>query len=62
MKYTESQKLNSDDLLKYLVSFFKLEAVEGQRANLASVTPYYEIRISKTSFVRDPKLPPFIQK
>ena len=27
MKYTESQKLNSDDLLKYSVSFFKMETV-----------------------------------
>lgn len=62
MKYTESQKLNSDDPLKYSVSFFKRETVSGQRANLASVSPYYEIRISKTSFVLDPKLPPFIQK
>lgn len=39
MKYTESQKLNSDDPLKYSVSFFKRETVSGQRANLASVSP-----------------------
>lgn len=56
MKYTESQKLNSDDPLKYSVSFFKRENSFRTKANLGLCVSLLRDQNSKTSFVLDPKL------
>lgn len=61
MKYvlvTKAKQWWSAEIFSFI---FKRETVSGQRANLASVSPYYEIRILKSSFVLDPKLLPYTE-